>query len=113
MVWRRVQIKQEQGAPDSAAAKAFVLEGTHTHAPSQPPKTQTVDGWLRSLSACLVAEGAWLTARGWCAAAMARAQADESPRTLRAAQALAGQSPGIPQQPFPSRPEKSRLEAMN
>ena len=109
LVWRRVQIKQEQGAPDSAAAKAFVLEGTHTHAPSQPPKTQTVDGWLRSLRRSL-----WLSVRGWCAAAMARAQADESPRTLRAAQALAGQSPGNPQQTHsPPGLEISRLEAMN
>ena len=93
-----MQIKQERGAPDSAAAKAFVLEGTrpmspHNHRLMQP-KPSSVDGCA---ARCRLVCG--LRVRRLCAAAMARAQAEESPRTLRAAQALAGQSPGNPQHP--------------
>ena len=59
----RVQIKQERGAPDSAAAKAFVLEGTRSPCSLTTigsPATQTQFGrrLCRSLSACLRAEGA-------------------------------------------------------
>ena len=96
-----MQIKQERGAPDSAAAKAFVLEGMRPMSPLNHRSCNPNPNGRRlrrsALSACLL----WLRVRRLCAAAMVRAQAEESPRTLRAAQALAGQSPGNPQHPLP------------